>query len=131
MKYLKLFVGFFKLPEAIDIKVSEADKIKALPGFDFIRMNSSVYGYHLAGNRTSMNMESITIYKTTDGFTLNIRRAPGYFKDIRSSFWTDDNIQSLEWEHTFNFEDIPSLKEFLLNYKWYDIEQYKKPYIKD
>lgn len=76
-------------------------------------------------------MESITIYKTLDGFTLNIRRAPGYFKDLRKSFWSNDNIQSLEWEQTYNFDDISELKDFLLSYKWYDIEQYKKPYIKD
>ena len=131
MKYVKLFENFFKLKEAVDIKVSEADKIKSLPGFQFIRTYSSVYGYYLAGKRTELNMESISIYKTTDGFTLDIRRAPGYFRDIRSSFWSDDNIQSLEWDHKFNFDNISDLKEFLLNYKWYDIEQYKKPYIKD
>jgi hypothetical protein len=37
----------------------------------------------------------------------------------------------IELINNTNFSNNNDLKEFLLNYKWYDIEQYKKPYIKD
>ena len=83
MNYLKKFEGFSKSNSNVDIKVSEADKIKSLPGFNLFRTYSSVYGYSVTGRRSELPMESITISKKEDGeFNLHIRRSPGYFKDM-------------------------------------------------
>lgn len=132
MKYIKLFENF---PGYIDIKVSEADKIKSLPGFDFTRSRSDLVGYHLHGRRIEFGMEDIRIYKKQEKdkikFELHIRRFPGYFHDHRTSFWSEENVKSLEWEQRFSFDNIEELSKFLLNYKWYDIEQYKMPYKTD
>jgi hypothetical protein len=132
MKYIKLFENF---PGCIDIKVSEADKIKSLPGFDFMRRRSDIIGYHLQGNRTEFGMEYIIINKTQKKdkvvFELLIRRFPGWFRDIKKSFWSEENVKSLEWEQRFNFDNIEELIKFLLSYEWYDIEQFKKPYMTD
>jgi hypothetical protein len=136
MKYLKLFESF---SDYIDITVSEANKIKSLPGFEFLRRYSDIYGYYLDGRRVKNSMESIYITKIKKKdslapkiiFELSIRRMPGYFHDLRKSFWSDENIKSLEWNHSSSFDNIEELNNFLLRYKWYDIEQYKMPYKSD
>ena len=119
MRYLKTFESL-----NTDIKVSEANKIKSLPGFTFFRVYSGISGYHLSGKRNTLPMESINISKDNIGnFILNIRRSPGYFKDLIAAGqdgWEED-WNSREFNSNYKFEDIESLKEFLLNYKWYDL----------
>jgi hypothetical protein len=126
MNYLKKFEGFSKSNSNVDIKVSEADKIRSLPGFNLFRTYSSVYGYSVTGRRSELPMESITISKKEDGeFNLHIRRSPGYFKDMIAAGmkgWEEDwSRKDRIWDFNYKFDDIESLKEFLLNYKWYDL----------
>ena len=63
MDHLKKFEGFSKSNSNVDIKVSEADKIKSLPGFNLFRTYSSVHGYSVTGRRSELPMESLTISK--------------------------------------------------------------------
>ena len=61
MKYIKKFDRIFS---PVDIKVSEANKIKSLPGFNFSRYYSGVSGcYYLKGKRNHDSMEYIDISK--------------------------------------------------------------------
>jgi hypothetical protein len=125
MKYLKVFESFNN--ETItDIKVSEGDKLKNLPGFNFYRTN--VLGnYEIHGRREKSSMESISISKyTNNNFNLHIRRSPGYFQDLPvagSKGW-EESWDKKEWDLYFKFENIDDLKKFLLEYKWYDVLYY-------
>jgi hypothetical protein len=126
MNHLKKFEGFFKSNSHVDIKVSEADKIKSLPGFNLFRTYSSVYGYCIIGRRSELPKEDIIISKTIDDeFELKIRRSPGYFKDMIPAGikgWEEDwNREDRTWEFNYKFDNIEELKNFLLKYKWYDL----------
>jgi hypothetical protein len=118
MKYLKKFEGL----RYTDIKVSEANKIKSLPGFNFTR-TESFFGYNLIGKRIELPMERIEISKDGDNFILDIRRSPGYFRDMipaGDTGWEEDWSKERDWEFKFTFDDIESLMKFLVDYKWYD-----------
>lgn len=117
MKHLRLFENFS------EIKVSEADKIKSIPGFDFSR-TKTILGYQISGRRSYFPMEYITISKDGDLFHLHIRRAPGFFKDLTTAGqegWEEDwNREDRVWTFDEKFEDIESLRNYLLNFEWYD-----------
>jgi len=98
MKYLKSFNE-----SMIGFKPSEADKIKFLPGFEFYRIWSDLYGYTVSGKRMILPMERIIIYKRDDKF----------FVEITSTI-TKYSIDTQE------FNDIESVKNYLINYQWYD-----------
>jgi hypothetical protein len=126
MNYLKKFESFSKSNSYVDIKVSEADKIKYLPGFNLFRTYSGVYGYCITGRRSELPMEDITITKKENGeFKLHIRRSPGYFKGMIAAGmkgWEEDwSREDRIWEFNYKFDNILELKEFLINYKWYDL----------
>ena len=97
MKYLKSFNE-----SVIGFKPSEADKIKFLPGFEFYRIWSDLYGYTVSGKRMNLPMERITVYKRDDKFFVEIITMPKYSVD------------------TQEFNDIESVKNYLINYQWYD-----------
>ena len=126
MKHLNN-IKYFKNFESIshtDIKVSEANKIKSLPGFDFIRTYSDIYGYFLYGKRTELPMESISIRKEGEVFKLHIRRSPGYFKNLVSAGspnWEEDWSKDKEWNLYEELDDLESLIKFLSEFRWYDM----------
>jgi hypothetical protein len=98
MKYLKSFNE-----SVIGFKPSEADKIKFLPGFEFYRMWSDLYGYTVSGKRMNLPMEKISIYKKDDKFFVEI-----------TTTTTKYSIDTQE------FNDIESVNNYLINYPWYD-----------
>lgn len=117
MKHLKRFENLDYYYE--DIKVSEANKLKSLPMFDFLRRFSEIFGYYIEGKRTILPLEYINIYKKVNykgnkKFFLNIRRSPGYFTSL------DLPNCEKECEFKYTFDDVKSLIEFLKDYEWYD-----------
>jgi len=70
-------------------------------------------------------MENLTIRKKNNGsFILEVRRSPGFFKDLITAGqkgWEED-WSKREFNLTFNFDDINELIKFLTEYDgWYDL----------
>ena len=113
MRHIKLFESF-----------SQFNPIMKLPGFNFFRRRSEVYGDCLVGRRDILPTEDITIYQKGNTFHLSIRRSPGYFKDLISAGmpgWEEDWFKTeREWNINKEFEDIESIVDFLTSFEWYD-----------
>ena len=88
----------------IGMKVSEADKIKFLKGFEFYRVWSDLYGYKVEGKRMILPMERISIYKQDNSFFVEIVEMPKYQRT------------------TQEFDNLESVKDYLLSYEWYDLK---------
>ena len=88
----------------IGFKPSEADKIKFLKGFEFYRVWSDLYGYKVEGKRMILPMERISIYKQDNSFFVEIVEMPKYQRT------------------TQEFDNLESVKDYLLSYEWYDLK---------
>jgi hypothetical protein len=121
MKYIKIYEEY---SDFVDIKRSEIYKIVPLPGYFFYRRD--ILGdYCLVGSREQLAMENLTIRKKNNGsFILEVRRSPGFFKDLITAGqkgWEED-WSKREFNLTFNFDDINELIKFLTEYDgWYDL----------
>ena len=99
MKHLKSFNE-----SVIGMKVSEADKIKFLKGFEVYRVWSDLYGYKVEGKRMILPMERISIYKQDNSFFVEVVEMPKYQRT------------------TQEFDNLESVKDYLLSYEWYDLK---------
>ena len=112
MKHIKLFENF-----------NQFNPIIKLPGFNFFRNHSEVYGDCLIGRRDIIPTEDITIYQKNGKFQISIRRSPGYFKDLvtaGTTGWEESWGKERQWNIREEFEDIESVVDFLTNFEWYD-----------